>query len=50
MFEGGALHYLCDLCVSVYEKARVREMPDVMQAAYKLGKRAVKEMTGGQPC
>jgi hypothetical protein len=36
--------YLGDVCASVYQKGKVKEMPDVLQAAYKLGRKAVKQM------
>jgi multimeric flavodoxin WrbA len=37
--------YLGDLSVSVYEKGKVREMPDVLKSAYELGKKAVDELS-----
>lgn len=36
--------YLGELCVSVYQKGKVREMPDMLKSAYELGRRAVKEL------
>ena len=38
--------YLGDICASVYEKGRVREMPDVLALAYEMGKEAVAQMEG----
>jgi hypothetical protein len=37
--------YLGDLCVSVFRKGEVAQMPEAMQAAYELGKRAIHLMT-----
>jgi len=36
--------YLGDICVSVYKKGEIKQMTDVLQAAYELGKEAVKKM------
>jgi putative NADPH-quinone reductase len=36
--------YLGDICASVYQKARVKDMPETLAAAYVLGKDAVAEM------
>jgi multimeric flavodoxin WrbA len=36
--------YLGDLCVSVYQKGKVKEMPDVLESAYELGKKAVEDL------
>jgi multimeric flavodoxin WrbA len=36
--------YLGDLCVSVYEKGKVKDMPNVLASAYELGKKAVEEL------
>lgn len=36
--------YLGDVCVSVYEKAMVTEMPDTLQAARDLGRRAAEAL------
>lgn len=38
--------YLGDLCASVYQKGRVREIPDTIRSAYELGRRAVGELRG----
>jgi len=38
--------YLGDLCVSVYEKGKVAESPDSLQAAHDLGHRAVQTLMG----
>jgi multimeric flavodoxin WrbA len=37
-------YYLGDVCASVYEKGKVRQMPEVLQQCYNLGKSAVAEM------
>ena len=42
--------YLGDLCVSAYQKGKVREMPDVLESAYQLGERAVVEMRKAGGC
>jgi multimeric flavodoxin WrbA len=36
--------YLGDVCVSVYQKGRVREMPEVLEACRKLGVECVHQM------
>lgn len=36
--------YLGDLCVSVYKKGEIKHKTDVLQAAYELGKDAVRKM------
>jgi multimeric flavodoxin WrbA len=36
--------YLGDLCASAYEKGRVREQPDVLAAAFELGRKAVTQI------
>ncbi len=36
--------YLGDVCASVYQKGRVREMPAVLAAAYALGQQAAAQM------
>lgn len=36
--------YLGGLCVSVYQKGKVREMPDILNSAYELGRKAVEEL------
>jgi putative NADPH-quinone reductase len=36
--------YLGDLCVSAYHKGKVRDMPEVLQAALKLGREAVDKL------
>lgn len=38
--------YLGDVCASVYEKGRVREMPEVLAACRELGRRAVDRWLG----
>ena len=42
-FLGG--RYLGDVCVSVYEKGQVRNIPSAMQAAYELGRDVVRQMS-----
>ena len=37
--------YLGDLCVSVYEKGKVKEMPGVLESCRTLGMDAVQQMT-----
>lgn len=36
-------HYLGDVCASVYEKGKVRHMPEILQRCYNLGKKAVED-------
>jgi multimeric flavodoxin WrbA len=40
--------YLGDLCVSVYEKGKVKEMPYVLRSARELGKKAIRELSRGE--
>lgn len=40
--------YLGELCVSVYHKGKVRDMPEALQAAFKLGKQAVEKLSRQQ--
>jgi multimeric flavodoxin WrbA len=37
--------YLGDLCVSAYEKGKVKEMPHALRSARELGKKAVRELS-----
>jgi multimeric flavodoxin WrbA len=36
--------YLGEVCVSVYEKGKVKTRPEVLRACYELGKKAVQQM------
>ncbi|MBN2004698.1 MAG: flavodoxin family protein [Anaerolineae bacterium] len=38
--------YFGDLCVPVYQKGHVREMPDVLTAAYEMGRAVVTKLAG----
>jgi len=38
--------YLGDVCVSVFRKGAVGQMPDVLRDAHELGRRAAKQMAG----
>ena len=38
--------YLGDVCASVYQKGKVSEMPEVLEACRELGTNAVREMRG----
>jgi NAD(P)H-dependent FMN reductase len=42
--------YLGDVCASAYEKGKVRAMPGVLQACYKLGMGAVEEARERERC
>jgi hypothetical protein len=37
-------YYLGDVCASVYQKGKVKQMPAVLEACHKLGKKAVHEI------
>jgi multimeric flavodoxin WrbA len=41
-------HYLGDVCASVYEKGRVKQMPDVLKACYDQGRMAEVALASAQ--